>query len=85
MKPESDDDASKVTAKNPISADTAAEIAVETSDREMSDGDELAVWVWQPGDVSGAKEYFVRVSWSWSFSARPNAKLKLGEQTTPNL
>ena len=71
-KPESDEDASKVTAKNPISADTAAEIAVETSDRAMSDGEELAVWVWQPGDVAGAKEYFVRVSWSWNFSARLN-------------
>lgn len=71
-KPESDDDASKVTAKNQITADTAAEIAVETSDREMIDGDELAVWVWQPGDVAGAREYFVRVSWSWSFSARLN-------------
>lgn len=73
-KPESDDDASNVTAKNQISADTAAEIAVETSDREMSDGDELAVWVWPPGDVAGAKEYFVRVSRSWSFSARLNEK-----------
>lgn len=72
-KPESDDDASKVTAKNQIGADTAAEIAVETSDLDMSDGDEMAVWVWQPGNVANAKEYLVRVSWSWSFSARPNA------------
>jgi len=73
-KSESDEDGSKVTAKNQITADTAAEIAVETSDRDMSDGDELAVWVWQPGDVAGAKEYFVRVSCSWSFSARLNGR-----------
>lgn len=72
-KPESDDGASRVTAKNQITSDTAAEIAIETSDRDMSDGDELAVWVWQPGDVANAKEYFVRVSWSWSFSARLRA------------
>lgn len=74
-KPESDD-GSKITAKNQITAETAAEIAVETSDREMSDGDEMAVWVWQPGDVAGAKEYFVRVSWSCSFSARLNVQVE---------
>lgn len=72
LKPASDDEGSKVTAKNEINADTAAEIGVETSGRDMSDGDELAVWVWRPGDVSGAKEYFVRVSLSWNFSARLN-------------
>lgn len=77
-KPENDDDASKVTAKNLITAETAAEIAVETSDRDMSDGDEMAVWIWQPGDVAHANEYFVRVSWSWSFSARPNTALSQG-------
>lgn len=76
-KPESDDGASKVTAKKPITADTAAEIAVETSDRDMSDGDELAVWVWQPGDAASAKEYFVRVSMSWNFIARPNEALSV--------
>jgi hypothetical protein len=70
-KPDSDDEASKVTAKTEITADTAAEIAVETCDREMSDGEELSVWVWQPGAVADAEEYLVRVSWSWSFSARP--------------
>jgi hypothetical protein len=69
-KPTTDDDGSKVTANNPISSDIAAEIAVETSDLEISDGEELAVWVWQPGDVANAIEYFVRVSWSWSFSSK---------------
>ena len=71
-RPESDDDGSKVTAGNEITADTAAEIAVETSERNMNDGDEFDVWVWQPGDVAGAKEYFVRVSWSWNFWATLN-------------
>jgi hypothetical protein len=74
-KPDSDDDGNKVTAKNPITAETAAEIAVETSERDTSDGDEMAVWVWQPGDSAGAKEYLVRISWSSSFIARPNEKL----------
>lgn len=63
---------SKVTAKKPITSKTAAEIAVETSEREMSDGDEMAVWVWQPGRADEAREYFVRVSMSWHFHARPN-------------
>ena len=70
--PESDDEGDKVTAKNLITAETAAEIAVETSNREMNDGDELEVWVWQPGGVAQAAAYFVRVSWHWSFSGRPN-------------
>jgi hypothetical protein len=76
--PESDDEGGKVTAKNLITAATAAEIAVETSDREMNDGDELEVWVWQPGCVAQAKSYLVRVSWSWNFSGRPNQTHLLG-------
>ena len=75
-KPDSDEFASKVSSGKPITAETAAEIAVETSDRELNDGDELAVWVWKPGKVAGAIEYFVRVSWSWNFIARPNDKIR---------
>lgn len=74
-KPESDNEGSKVTAESRITAYTAAEIAVETSDLDRSDGDEVAVWVWQPGGVSSAKEYFVRVSLQWSFSARLNTEV----------
>ena len=53
-KPDSDDDGNKVTAKKPITAEIAAEIAVETSGRDMSDGDEMAVWVWHPGDSAAS-------------------------------
>lgn len=71
-KPQSDDGASVVSAKNAITAETAAEMAVETSDRIMDDGDEFEVWIWRPGDVANAKLYLVRVSFAPSFYARPN-------------
>jgi hypothetical protein len=69
-KPEADDDGCRFKSKKPITAEEAAEIAAETSDRLHADGDELAVWVWRPGGAARAMEYFVRVTWSVSFSAR---------------
>lgn len=66
-KPQSDDGASVVSA---TTAETAAEMAVETSDRIMDDGDEFGVWIWKPGDVDNAKLYLVRVSFAPSFYAR---------------
>ena len=70
--PEHDSDGSRVIAKAPIDASTAAEIAMETED-DISDGDQLDVWVWLPGQVSMAVVFSVSASMSWAFVAKQNA------------
>lgn len=72
-RPKGDQDGDRVTTKVDITAEMAAEIAVETEELEcLTHGDALQVWVWQPGRAADALSYLVQVSCEWSFIARPD-------------